>query len=98
MLRDLEDIRAKVDARIKEAQLTIANAETEVTQADESLIVRQSIADIVSSLMSYMDPREAIIILSKLHEAPTFMDLVPRLSQSSDTLSKVLTEEAPLFI
>ena len=46
LLQDLEDIRARVDSRIQEAQLTIANAETEVTQADESLIVRQSIADI----------------------------------------------------
>ena len=48
--------------------------------------------------MSYMDPREAILILQKLNEAPRFMDLVPRLTQSSDSLSKVLKEEAPLFI
>ena len=39
-LQDLEEIRARIDARIQEAQLTVVNSEAEVTPADETLIVR----------------------------------------------------------
>ena len=52
----------------------------------------------VELLLTYVEPREAVMIVGKMQEAPRVWDLVPRLSQSSDNMAKVLKEEAPLFI
>ena len=97
-LQDLEEIRAMVDSRIREAQMQVVNSEQELTNEDESRIVKNGIADMLHSLMSYMNPRDVLKIFSKLHAAPHFLDLLPRLVRSEDAMSKVLKDEAPLFI
>ena len=63
-LQDLEEIRAMVDARIREAQLEVVNSESDLSVEDESRIVKNGIAEMLHSLMSYMDPRDIIKILS----------------------------------
>ena len=63
-LQDLEEIRAMVDARIREAQLEVVNSESDLSVEDESRIVKNGIAEMLHSLMSYMDPRDVIKILS----------------------------------
>ena len=97
-LQDLEEIRAMVDARIREAQLQVVNSPMELSVEDESRIVMNGIADMLHSLMSFMDPRDVLKILSKLHEAPHFLDLLPRLVRSSDVMAQTMKEDAPLFI
>ena len=59
--------------------MQVVNSPMEISLEDESRIVKNGIADILHALMSYMDPRDVIKILSKLHEAPHFLDLLPRL-------------------
>ena len=97
-LQDLEEIRAIVDASIREAQLQVVNSPMEISVEDESRIVKNGVADMLHSLMSYMDPRDVLKILSKLHEAPHFLDLLPRLVTSSDMMAQAMKEDAPLFI
>ena len=97
-LQDLEEIRAMVDSRIREAHMQVVYSDEELTVEDESRIVKNSIADMLHSLMSFVDPRDVLKILSKLHEAPHLLDLLPRLVRSEDAMAKVLKDEAPLFI
>ena len=44
------------------------------------------------SLMSYMNPRDVLKILSKLHEAPHLLDLLPRLVRSEDAMANVMKD------
>ena len=91
-LQDLEEIRAMVDSRIREAHMQVVYSDLEITVEDESRIVKNSIADMLHSLMSFVDPRDVLKILSKLHEAPHLLDLLPRLVRSEDALAKVLKD------
>lgn len=57
--------------------------------------------DFLHTLLVYIDPREVLHVLSKIHSAPSFMDLVPKLVQSSDAMAQELVkegEEPSLFL
>ena len=73
-LSDLEEVRTMVDSCIQEAQLQVVNSPSEIMAEDESRIVKYAIADMLHSLMGYMDPRDVMKILSKLHKAPGLLD------------------------
>lgn len=54
--------------------------------------------DYMHEVLLIIDPRDVLQALAKVHEAPSFLDLVPRLVQSSDVMAQEMKDEAPLFI
>ena len=50
------------------------NSPSEIIPEDESRIVKYALADILHSIMGYMDPRDVMKILTKLHKAPDLLD------------------------
>jgi len=63
-----------------------------ILQYDEDRLVRQALMDYLHEVLLIIDPRDVLQALAKVNEAPSFLDLVPRLVQSSDVMAQEMKD------
>ena len=80
----MEAIRNLIETKITEVKLSIPGGPMNNLPEEENRLVNQALKDFLHSVLLYVDLKDVLHILTKIHEAPTFMDLVPKLVETSE--------------